>query len=486
MGAPHFLASDFDFELPPELIAQQPAPARDQSRLLVLTEHGVAHHVFAELPELLARTVGAGALLVLNDTRVLPARLRARKLHGPAGSAAEGWPAVAPGQLGGQVELLLCEPLPPAAAPAAPRWRCMYRASKPLRAGSWLQLLAPATPISAGVEDPKPTGAAPPQSAGATAPESAGCEPPKSAGAAPLASPEAAEPASAASADRTDGGPASRAARAAGTAQVLVNEGGGYVIVEFAVTGADELLALLERIGEVPLPPYIQREPAADPGSAGAAADRERYQTVFARVPGSVAAPTAGLHFTPQLLAALRARGLESAEVTLHVGPGTFLPMRTDDPREHLMHSERYHIPAATAAAIARAKAAGRPVIAVGTTVVRTLESATLPGESVPRPGTGATELFIYPRGPGQPQHRFQVVDALLTNFHLPRSTLLMLVAAFAGRRRTLAAYAAAVSRRYRFFSFGDAMLIPSRLPDPECQPQPAPAAPTAPPEGPR
>jgi len=458
MGAPHFLASDFDFELPPELIAQQPAPARDQSRLLVLTEHGVAHHIFAELPELLARTVGAGALLVLNDTRVLPARLRARKLHGPGPSGAEGAPAAAPGQLGGQVELLLCEPLPPAAAsegaPAAQRWRCMYRASKPLRAGAWLQLLAPAARASTGAEEPTSAGAA---------------------------------PAPAGAADRADGRLAGPATCAAGTAQVLVNEGGGYVVVEFAVTSPDELLALLGRIGEVPLPPYIQREPAADPGSARAAADRERYQTVFARVPGSVAAPTAGLHFTPQVLAALRARGLESAEVTLHVGPGTFLPMRTDDPREHLMHSERYHIPAATAAAIARAKAAGRPVVAVGTTVVRTLESATPPGESVPRPGTGATELFIYPRGPGQPQHRFQVVDALLTNFHLPRSTLLMLVSAFAGRRRTLAAYAEAVTQRYRFFSFGDAMLIPSRLPDPECQPVPAPAAPTAPqPEGSR
>ena len=444
MGAPHFLASDFDFELPPELIAQQPTPARDQSRLLVLTEPGVAHHGFAELPELLARLLGAGALLVLNDTRVLPARLRARKLHGPG--PATGAPGAAPAQLGGQVELLLCEPLPPTApagVPAAQRWRCMYRASKPLRAGSWLQLLAPAAPVSAETVDSPSLGAAPTGPAGA--------------------------------------------ARAAGTAQVVVNEGGGYVVVEFAVPSADELLALLGRIGEVPLPPYIQRAPAADPGSAQALADCERYQTVFARVPGSVAAPTAGLHFTPQLLAALRARGLESAEVTLHVGPGTFLPMRTDDPREHLMHSERYHIPAATAAAIARAKAAGRPVLAVGTTVVRTLESATPPGESVPRPGAGTTELFIYPRGPGQPQHRFQVVDALLTNFHLPRSTLLMLVAAFAGRRRTLSAYAEAVTQRYRFFSFGDAMLIPSLLLDPECQSQPAPAAPTvAPPEGPR
>ena len=146
------------------------------------------------------------------------------------------------------------------------------------------------------------------------------------------------------------------------------------------------------------------------------------------------------------------------------------MPLRSDDPREHVMHMERYHVPAETAAAIAAAKAAGRKVVAVGTTVVRTLESATPPGESAPQPGWGTTQLFIYPRGPGQPQQRFQVVDALLTNFHLPRSTLLMLVAAFAGRRRVLLAYAEAVAQRYRFFSFGDAMLIPTRLSDPECQ----------------
>lgn len=407
MGLTHFLASDFDFELPPELIAQHPTPERDQSRLLLLTERGTSHHTFSALPELLRQTVGAGALLVLNDTQVLPARLRARKLRALDGAAA----------LGGQVELLLCEPSP-AAAGDKPRWRCLYRASKPLRPGSWLQLLAHAG--------------------------------------APAARGEAADAA---------------AAAVAGLAQVLTNEGGGYVVVEFAVASAEELLALLGRIGEVPLPPYIHRDRAQGPGPDGSSADRERYQTVFAKVPGSVAAPTAGLHFTPQILAALRCGGLETATVTLHVGPGTFAPLRSGDPREHVMHQERYHVPAATVAAIARAKAAGRPVVAVGTTVVRTLESATPPGEQVPRPGLGTTALFIYPRGPGQPQHRFQVVDALLTNFHLPRSTLLMLVAAFAGRLRVLQAYAEAVRQRYRFFSFGDAMLIPRRLADPECQP---------------
>ena len=409
MGATHFLASDFDFELPPELIAQQPTPERDQSRLLLLTEQGVAHHGFAELPELIERTVGAGALLVLNDTRVLPARLRARKVNPPQLQATTG------AELGGQVELLLCEPVLPGlaeagAAPLPQRWRCMYRASKPLRLGARLRLELPPG-------------------------------------------------------DKGDG-----AVTPGGTVEVLANEGGGYVIVEFGVTTAEELLALLGRLGEVPLPPYIHRDRTfASP--LDSASQAERYQTVFAKVPGSVAAPTAGLHFTPQVLAALQQRGVDAVTVTLHVGPGTFSPLRSDDPSEHVMHLERYHVPAATHAAIAFAKAAGRPVVAVGTTVVRTLESATPPGHRAPAPGWGTTQLFIYPRGPGQPQHQFQVVDALLTNFHLPRSTLLMLVAAFAGRRRVLAAYAEAVAQRYRFFSFGDAMLIPARLLDPECQP---------------
>jgi S-adenosylmethionine:tRNA ribosyltransferase-isomerase len=405
-------ASDLDFELPEELIAQRPARQRDQSRLLVLGDEALGscgHHRFAELPALLEREV-PGALLVLNDTRVVPARLRARKL------TPEGAP-------GGQVELLLCEP---AAAPgeastamsAEPglRWRAMYRASKPLRDGGRLELLAP---------DGSPAGLPP--------------------------------------------------------VQVVHEEGRGYVVVALPVTAPGEdgeraLHELLGRIGEVPLPPYIERErererdKAREPGAAQAAevdeldelSDRERYQTVYARIAGSVAAPTAGLHFTPALLAELQARGFDSTAVTLHVGPGTFLPLRSDELSEHVMHPERFHIPDEAAHKIAAARAAGRPVLAVGTTVVRTLESATPEGQSAPRPGWGSTRLFIYP------PYRFRVVDALLTNFHLPRSTLLMLVAALAGRRRLLMAYAEAVRLGYRFYSYGDAMLIPRRLPDPE------------------
>jgi S-adenosylmethionine:tRNA ribosyltransferase-isomerase len=223
---------------------------------------------------------------------------------------------------------------------------------------------------------------------------------------------------------------------------------GAEIEVEFRGTGAGGLLAAAEAIGEVPLPPYIAREGA--PGGD----DRARYQTIFARTPGAAAAPTAGLHFTPRLLDALSARGIERAAITLHVGLGTFAPLRADD-LSHVqnLHRERYQVPAETARAIAAARAAGRPVIAVGTTVVRALESAAGEG-GVPRPGAGETTLFI------RPPHRFRTVDGLLTNFHLPRSTLLMLVSAFAGRERLLAAYRDAVQRGYRFFSYGDAMLI--------------------------
>lgn len=412
----YFRSTDFDFELPESLIAQQPAPERDQSRLMLLQKDALSHHQFSALPELIEQVVGQGTLLVLNDTRVLPARLRARKLH--SGS----------GELGGQVELLLCEPVhaPGAVQPevsgTAQHWRCMYRASKAMRPGMRLLLLRPGSELAT-------------EAAGAT----------------------------------MDAGDLR-------VATVLSNEGDGYVTVALPAASEAELLTLLTQLGEVPLPPYIHRDAAAgavlEPDAeARREVDRQRYQTVFAQVPGSVAAPTAGLHFTPQVLAALSARGIEQARVTLHVGPGTFLPMRTDDPSQHVMHAERYHVPPETAAAIARAKAEGRKVLAVGTTVVRTLESATLAGQHVPQSGWGETQLFIYPRGPGAPQHRFKVVDALLTNFHLPRSTLLMLVAALAGRQRVLAAYAQAVAQSYRFFSFGDAMLIPSQLPDPECAP---------------
>ena len=213
--------------------------------------------------------------------------------------------------------------------------------------------------------------------------------------------------------------------------------------VEVALRGQPNVATALEQAGEIPLPPYLDREPEA--------ADQERYQTVFAREPGAVAAPTAGLHFGDSLLANLAAHGHERAFVTLHVGPGTFAPLLVDDLRDHKMHEERYHVPAETAAAIAKAKREGRKVVAVGTTVVRTLESAALSGLAA---GPSSTALLIHP------PYSFRVVDALVTNFHLPRSTLLALVMAFAGTELTREAYRAAVAERYRFFSYGDAMLI--------------------------
>ena len=214
---------------------------------------------------------------------------------------------------------------------------------------------------------------------------------------------------------------------------------------EFAFEVTEPLPELLERIGQVPLPPYIQREPEAS--------DHDRYQTLFARVPGAVAAPTAGLHFDHGLIQRLTGRGVEHAFVTLHVGAGTFQPMRVEDPGAHRMHAERYAIPADTVRAVAAARDRGGRLVAVGTTVARALESAaTADGSLTAR--AGETELFIYPG------YHFRVLDALLTNFHLPQSTLLMLVCAFGGTERTLAAYRHAVAERYRFFSYGDAMLI--------------------------
>jgi S-adenosylmethionine:tRNA ribosyltransferase-isomerase len=321
-------ASDFDFHLPPEQIAQAPLAERDASRLYLLDrKDGDAHHHIRDLPDLLPRN----SLLVLNDTRVIPARLRARK------------------PTGGRAELLLVQPL------GENVWRCLGGASKPIRPGPLL------------IE---------------------GENPPR--------------------------------------AEVLRVDG------EFLDVAFDQpLLDLLDRIGEVPLPPYIHgRNPD----------DKERYQTIFAREPGAVAAPTAGLHFTPQLLAKF-----DHVFLTLHVGPGTFAPLRVDEiAPDQQLHAERVSIPAPTRERIAGAKRAGRPVVAVGTTVVRALESP--PGDE--------TRLFI------KPGHQFQIVDHLVTNFHLPRSTLLMLVAAFAGKERILAAYAEAVKSGYRFFSYGDAMLI--------------------------
>ena len=329
--------AEFDYQLPEDLIAQGPLPERDASRLLVLPRRSgsIDHRLVRELPGLLA----PGDVMVVNDARVIPARLHGRK---------EG--------TGGKVELLLVEPL------LGADWLALGQASKSLREGARVEVLGSRIEI------------------------------------------------------------------------VQVREG-GELVVRLPLEG-DALWRFLDEAGELPLPPYIRHAPGP--------ADRERYQTIFARERGAIAAPTAGLHFTPALIEALRGRGVGLAPITLHVGPGTFLPVRAQRVEDHRMHRERYVVPEESARAIARA---GR-VIAVGTTALRTLEA------SQGRPGSGTTDLFI------TPGYQFRAVHGLFTNFHLPRSTLLMLVAAFAGLDRTRAAYGEAVARRYRFFSYGDAMLI--------------------------
>ena len=342
--------SELDFALPDELIAQAPVEPRGASRLLLLPRSGGAsrHLRFDDLPDLLA----PGDLLVLNDSRVIPARLIGRKSSG------------------GRVEVLLVEPAA-AVPPGEPsRWLAMAQASKPIRVGTSIDF------------------------------DGLGAE-------------------------------------------VVRVEGEGFYEVRFDRDEAG-LAGALERVGRIPLPPYIRRAPDAG--------DRERYQTVVAREPGSVAAPTAGLHFTPELLARLASRGVARATVTLHVGPGTFLPVRTSRLEEHRMHSERYEVPEATCRAFDAARRSGGRVVAVGTTAVRTLESAITPDGLTA--GPGRTGIFILPG------HAFRAVDGLLTNFHLPRSTLLALVCAFGGTERVLPAYREAVSARYRFFSYGDAMAV--------------------------
>ncbi|HXX32012.1 MAG TPA: tRNA preQ1(34) S-adenosylmethionine ribosyltransferase-isomerase QueA [Myxococcaceae bacterium] len=350
--------ADYDYALPPEAIAQFPLPERDASRLLVLDRRTgrVAHRGISELPELLR----PGDLLVLNESRVIPARLVGRKR-----------------MTGGRAELLLVHPAdgtPVATAlaepPAAHPWLCLGQASKGLTPGVELGF---GEALTARVEE-------------------------------------------------------------------RLGEGEFRVVFDGPGTLGERVAAA----GLLPLPPYISRPPTAD--------DAERYQTIYARVPGSVAAPTAGLHLTPRLLERLAGRGITTARLTLDVGPGTFLPVRSPDESLHRMHPEPFDIPGATAAAIGRARAEGRRVVAVGTTVVRALESTAARGPVLA--GAGRTDLFI------RPGHRFRAVDALLTNFHLPRSTLLMLVSAFAGREQVLAAYRTAVEAGYRFFSYGDAMLV--------------------------
>lgn len=353
---------DFDYELPETLIAQEPATPRDASRLLVLPRDGgpPAHRAFRDLAEHLA----PGDCLVLNDSRVAPARLVGRRAGG------------------GRAEALLVQPLGGGA------WRALVRPAA---------RLGPGRRIDCGVG---PDGR-------------------------PLLSLTVRE--------RLDGG----------EAVVTLAPASGADVGTDPPAPAD-VAGLLRRLGRLPLPPYIRRDPT----------DPERYQTVYAREEGSVAAPTAGLHFTEGLLAALAARGVTAVFVTLHVGPGTFRPVRAARVEDHRLHAEPYRVPPETAAAVSAARARGGRVIAVGTTVARTLEAAAQASGGTVAPGSGRTDLFI------RPGFRFRVVDGLLTNFHLPRSTLLMLVCAFAGRERVLAAYAEAVRLGYRFYSFGDAMLI--------------------------
>jgi S-adenosylmethionine:tRNA ribosyltransferase-isomerase len=360
-------AGDFLYPLDERLIAQQPPARRDESRLMVLDRAGAAlgHHVFGELPDLLRD----GDLLVLNDTRVVPARFFCRR------------------RTGGRIEGLFLREL------ARGQWEVLLKGANRCRIGEVLLLCPEGLPASAGQVPDLPS------------------------------------------------------------VQLELRESSGDGRWVLAVVPPLPAVEVLERFGLAPLPPYIARKQAA-----GAAADRERYQTVFARSPGAVAAPTAGLHFTPELLQRLARRGVRHTAVTLHVGLGTFAPVKTDDLSAHRMHREWYELPAPAAEAVNAARREGRRVVAVGTTAVRVLESAARSGGI--RPTSGWTDLFLYPPA------EFHAASAMITNFHLPRSTLLMLVAAFCGPGRTdglaaiLSAYAEAQRLGYRFYSYGDAMLI--------------------------
>jgi len=336
--------SDFYFDLPEELIAQTPLEKRDSSRLLTLDKNSgeVEHHHFYELPDFLEE----GDTLVLNDSRVLPARLLGRR------------------ETGGSIELVLLRDL------GEGKWECLSRPGKKTRPGT--RLIFGEGELTADVID--------------------------------------------------------------------VVEGGNR-IVKFNYEGI--FLEVLERLGKMPLPPYIKAE----------LQDAERYQTVYSREVGSAAAPTAGLHFTKELLQQIKDKGVNVCYVTLHVGLGTFRPVKEEEIENHDMHSEFCMIPEETAETIMRTKAAGHRVIAVGTTSCRTLESLTEEDGTV-KASSGWTNIFIYPG------YRFKCIDAMVTNFHLPESTLIMLISALAGRENVLNAYKIAVNEKYRFFSFGDAMFI--------------------------
>ncbi|MDM0106769.1 tRNA preQ1(34) S-adenosylmethionine ribosyltransferase-isomerase QueA [Variovorax sp. J22R24] len=339
-----FTLSDFDFDLPPELVAQHPATERSASRLLDGTADPTVDRIFRELPSLLR----AGDLLVFNDTRVVKARLFGEK------------------PTGGKLELLVERVLQGDEVVAH------MKVSKKPPVGTTLAMVGGFSATLLG-----------------RWPE----------------------------------------------------EDGALFRFRFESPSGEDPYALMARCGHVPLPPYITHTDSSD--------DESRYQTVFARVPGAVAAPTAALHFDDALLGELEARGVQRANVTLHVGAGTFQPVKTENIAEHTMHAERYEVPTSTQRAIADAKARGGRIVAVGTTTVRTLESWAKSGEA-----TGDTRIFI------TPGFAFEHVDLLVTNFHLPKSTLMMLVSAFAGYERVMALYAHAIRERYRFFSYGDAMLL--------------------------
>lgn len=395
------LVSDFDFYLPEELIAQEALADRSSSRLLHLSRSSgnFEDRKFTDLPSLLR----SGDLLVLNSSRVFPARLYGRRagLHAqplsPRNPASRDF-------LHGRVEVMLTRQMGPL------EWQALVRPGRKIGVGEKIFFSAADSTHAAASGD--------------TATPASGPSDPR-----PVAS-----------------------AAAELTAEVIDRGEFGERTLRF--DPVPDFFAVVERLGHVPLPPYIAREDRQE--------DRERYQTVYARAEntGSVAAPTAGLHFTPQILAGIRNRGIEIAELTLHVGLGTFQPVHAENVEEHKLHRESYSISEAAAAQINRALAEKRRVVAVGTTTVRTLEFAASQNPLSPdgtasvSAGSGEADIFIYPG------FKFRVVSALLTNFHLPKSTLLMLVSAFAGREKVLKAYAHAVEEKYRFFSYGDCMFV--------------------------
>ena len=345
--------ADFDFDLPPELIAQAPPTERGASRLLALDRASgrVSHHQFTDLPTLLR----PGDLLVVNDTRVFPARLIGHRLPG-----------------GGAAECFLVRP-----TGNGDEWLALVHPGQRLREGAQMAFEAGGLRLNA---------------------------------------------------------------------EVVGRHFHGRRTVRLWTEDGSSVREAIDTIGHIPLPPYIKRDDAT--------ADRDRYQTVFARERGSIAAPTAGLHFTPALLDALTAHGVQRAAVTLHVGYGTFQPIRVDRVEDHQMEAEHYEVAPATATALTAARREGRRIITVGTTSTRTVESLEIDPDGAVRAGQGDTALFIHPG------HQFKLVSGLVTNFHLPRSSLIMLVSALAGREPVLAAYADAVRERYRFYSYGDAMLV--------------------------